>query len=56
LVNWLSGFAPVEHSAPPRKDMMGMCGFRFVDVDAVLVEGVIKKYYRRRRAVKCTRK
>lgn len=55
-MNWLSGFAPVEHSAPPRNDMTGMSGFRFVDVDAVLVEGGIKKYDRRKRAVKCTRK
>jgi hypothetical protein len=23
LENWLNGFAPVEHSAPPRKDIAG---------------------------------
>jgi hypothetical protein len=32
-VNWLRGFAPVEHSAPPRKDMMKtLQGRRCVEV------------------------
>ena len=40
LVNWLRGLAPVEHSAPPRKDMLD------VDVD---VEVKVLRLY----AVRC---